>query len=196
MRFPNDPFPAVIVDEDQARALERRLHRAVGPDAIPFGGEGFALFLDHVPGTWTSLGVREPGADITTAYPHCGAFEPDEDAIGLGVRAMAGWLAERARCQRHDFPVTAPTEAIPSGIRAVTNRSPPARLRADGELGPYGGTRAAAGAPVAAETAPAARRSSDGPEAPDPREPAPAAPLGPPTAKRAMTRSGRRCRRS
>jgi hypothetical protein len=48
-----------------------------------------------MPGTFSFLGVRTPGTDITTSYFHFGGFNPDERAIGLGVRAMAGWLAER-----------------------------------------------------------------------------------------------------
>jgi hypothetical protein len=44
--------------------------------------------------------VRAPGALITTAFPHHVDFDPDERAIGVGVRAMAGWLAERARQAR------------------------------------------------------------------------------------------------
>ncbi|HEX6683602.1 MAG TPA: hypothetical protein VF062_12445 [Candidatus Limnocylindrales bacterium] len=84
------------------QALKRYLHQTVGRDrmrtlyaAAPFNGEDFALFLDRVPGTFTYFGVRAPGAAIETSYPHYGAFDPDERAIGYGVRAMAGWLAER-----------------------------------------------------------------------------------------------------
>jgi metal-dependent amidase/aminoacylase/carboxypeptidase family protein len=101
--FPNDPFPAMVCPEPEGRALRRHLRHTVGPDrvrtlhaAIPFSGEDFALFLDRVPGTFTFLGVRAPGAAIETSYPHFGTFEPDERAIGHGVRAMAGWLARRA----------------------------------------------------------------------------------------------------
>ncbi|MFF3331033.1 hypothetical protein ACFYWX_15925 [Streptomyces sp. NPDC002888] len=57
----------------------------------PFSGEDFALYLDRIPGTFTFLGVRAPSAPITTSYPHYSDFAPDERAIGLGVRAMAGW---------------------------------------------------------------------------------------------------------
>ncbi|GIG87412.1 M20 metallopeptidase family protein [Plantactinospora endophytica] len=102
--FPNDPFPAMICPEREGLALERHLHRTVGRDgvrrmhaAVPFNGEDFALFLDRMPGTFTFLGVRAPGAAIETSYPHFGAFNPDERAIGYGVRAMAGWLATRTR---------------------------------------------------------------------------------------------------
>jgi amidohydrolase len=102
--FPSDPFPAMIVPQREGRALERYLRRTVGHHrtgslhaAIPFSGEDFALFLDQLPGTYTFLGVRTPGAAIETSYPHFGAFNPDERAIGYGVRAMAGWLATRTQ---------------------------------------------------------------------------------------------------
>jgi len=100
--FPADPFPAMVCPEREARALERHLRRTLGPDAvttmhaaIPFSGEDYSLFLDRLPGTYTFLGVRAPDADITESYPHLGGFVPDERAIGVGVRAMAGWLADR-----------------------------------------------------------------------------------------------------
>ncbi|MFH8369541.1 M20/M25/M40 family metallo-hydrolase [Streptomyces sp. NPDC018031] len=102
VRFPGEPFPAMVCPESDARALARRLRRTLGRDtvtelhaAFPFNGEDFALYLDRVPGTYTFLGVRAPGAPITTAYPHYPDFAPDERAIAAGVRAMAGWIAER-----------------------------------------------------------------------------------------------------
>lgn len=102
--FPNDPFPAMVCPERDGRAIERYLRRSLGRDrvqvvhaAVPFSSEDFALFLDQLPGTYTFLGVRTPGAAIETSYPHFGAFTPDERAIGHGVRAMAGWLAARTR---------------------------------------------------------------------------------------------------
>ncbi|MFF7654674.1 M20 family metallopeptidase [Streptomyces sp. NPDC007983] len=101
--FPAEPFPAMVCPEPDAHRLARRLSRSVGRNAVielhaafpPFSGEDFALYLDRVPGTYTFLGVRTPGAPITAAYPHFPGFAPDERAIGLGVRAMAGWIAER-----------------------------------------------------------------------------------------------------
>ncbi|MFI6474884.1 M20 family metallopeptidase [Streptomyces sp. NPDC050516] len=101
--FPAAPFPAMVCPERDARVLARHLRRTRGRDAVtvlhaafpPFSGEDFALYLDRVPGTFTFLGVRAPGAPITTAYPHYPDFAPDERAIGVGVRAMTGWLVER-----------------------------------------------------------------------------------------------------
>lgn len=102
--FPADPFPAMVCPEEEANAVARHLRRVLGPGgvtvmhaAFPFNGEDFALFLDRIPGTYTFLGVRAPGAGITSSYPHYGDFDPDERAVGIGVRAMSGWLAARAR---------------------------------------------------------------------------------------------------
>jgi amidohydrolase len=103
VEYPGDPFPAMVVPAADGEALARYLRRTTGPDrvvelhaALPYNGEDFALFLRRLPGTYTFLGVRRPGASIETAFPHFGAFDPDERAIGHGVRAMAGWLAHRA----------------------------------------------------------------------------------------------------
>ena len=103
VRFPEDPFPAMFCPEQEGRAVERHLRSVAGPDrvarlhaAIPFSGEDFALFLQRIPGTYTFLGVRTPGAELQSSYPHFGAFRPDERAIRHGVGMMAGWLAARA----------------------------------------------------------------------------------------------------
>ncbi|MEU6233427.1 M20/M25/M40 family metallo-hydrolase [Kitasatospora sp. NPDC047058] len=103
--YPKEPFPAMVCPENDAAALARHLRRVLGPGgvtvnhaAFPFNGEDYALFLDRIPGTYTFLGVRTPGAAITTSFPHYDQFTPDERAIGVGVRAMAGWLATRTRC--------------------------------------------------------------------------------------------------
>ncbi len=102
--FAGDPFPAMRVPERDGRAVKRYLRDTLGRDrvltlraSIPFRGEDFALFFDRLPGTYTYLGVRAPGAGVETSYPHFGTFNPDERAIAHGVRAMAGWLTHRTR---------------------------------------------------------------------------------------------------
>jgi metal-dependent amidase/aminoacylase/carboxypeptidase family protein len=102
--FAADPFPALRCPEREGQTINRYLRHTLGRDrvrtlhaAVPFSGEDFALFLNRLPGTYTFLGVRAPGADIETSYPHFTSFTPDERAIGHGVRAMAGWLAGRSR---------------------------------------------------------------------------------------------------
>lgn len=104
VNFDEAPFPAMVCPKRDALALGRHLRRVLGPDgvtvmhaAFPFNGEDFALFLDRIPGTYSFLGVRRPGADIAEGVPHYSTFDPDTKAIGIGVRAMAGWLATRAK---------------------------------------------------------------------------------------------------
>ena len=110
--FPNDPFPALVCPEREGHALRRYLRKTyavrTAQAAIPFNGEDFALFLRRIPGTYTFLGVRPPGTAIENSYPHFSTFAPDERAIGIGVRAMAGWLARRTRGQ-------APTDQVEPG---------------------------------------------------------------------------------
>ncbi|MGW1893370.1 M20 metallopeptidase family protein [Streptomyces sp. NPDC002004] len=104
VNFPAEPFPAMVCPERDARTLARHLRRTLGRGAVtelhaafPFNGEDFALYLDRIPGTYTFLGVHTPGTPLTAGYPHYADFAPDERAIGVGVRAMAGWMAERTR---------------------------------------------------------------------------------------------------
>ncbi|MEV6344058.1 M20/M25/M40 family metallo-hydrolase [Actinoplanes sp. NPDC051851] len=94
--FPSDPFPAMVTPEREGHALQRFLNALPAYGSIPFSGEDFALFLNEMPGTYTFLGVRRPGAPIETSYPHFATFDPDERAIGHGVRAMTSWLTHRA----------------------------------------------------------------------------------------------------
>lgn len=107
--FPGEPFPAMVCPEGDARSLARHLRHALDRGAVtelhaafPFNGEDFALYLDRIPGTYTFLGVHTPGTPLTTGYPHYSDFAPDERAIGVGVRAMAGWVAERTRRDLRD----------------------------------------------------------------------------------------------
>lgn len=99
--FPDAPFPALVCAAPDALELAAHLRGTgvrvdVAHAAIPFSGEDHALFARRLPGTYSYLGVRRPGAASATGFPHHPAFDPDESAIGVGVRAMAGWLAARA----------------------------------------------------------------------------------------------------
>ncbi|GAA2600631.1 M20 aminoacylase family protein [Winogradskya consettensis] len=102
--FPADPRPAMVCPEPEGIAMQRYLTRTLGAErvgrahaAVPFSGEDFGNFLDGMPGTYTLLGVRKPLAGVETSYPHFATFDPDERAIGHGVRVMAGWLSTRSR---------------------------------------------------------------------------------------------------
>jgi amidohydrolase len=49
------------------------------------GGEDFAWYLEHVPGSMARLGVHIQGTELDL---HAGAFDADERAIGVGVRVL------------------------------------------------------------------------------------------------------------
>ncbi|MDR2348070.1 MAG: amidohydrolase [Bifidobacteriaceae bacterium] len=55
------------------------------------GGEDFAWYLREVPGALMRLGVRTPGGPAFDL--HQAEFEPDEGAIGVGVRVLAATAA-------------------------------------------------------------------------------------------------------
>ena len=101
LRFRENRFPAMVCSPDLSHAAADYFRTTVGPDAVavmracfPFNGEDFGLFLDRVPGAMFFLGVANPVAGLS-GIVHTPTFAADERAIGIGTRAMAGWLAER-----------------------------------------------------------------------------------------------------
>ena len=68
-------------------------------EALPrTGAEDFSYFAQEVPGFYFWLGIRSPGTRLEDAAPnHSPLFRVDEDALELGVRALANvavdWLA-------------------------------------------------------------------------------------------------------
>ncbi len=85
--------PPVMNDAEAIGVLQRAVQLAVGPDAVAptdqsLGGEDFAWYLEHVPGAMARLGVRAPGVD-TAADLHTPGFDPDEDAIAVGMTVLA-----------------------------------------------------------------------------------------------------------
>jgi len=94
----------VVIDEgnpmvwnDPALLARMRpvLERAAGAgsveDVLPWtGAEDFAFYAQRAPGLFFWLGVRAPGvAAADAAQIHTPGFDPDEDALPLGVRALA-----------------------------------------------------------------------------------------------------------
>ncbi len=101
LRFPDPVFPAMVCSPDLSLAAAEFLRAAGTPDRVlglracfPFNGEDFALFLDKIPGAMFVLGVANPAAGLS-GIVHTPTFAADERAIGIGTRAMAGWLANR-----------------------------------------------------------------------------------------------------
>jgi amidohydrolase len=65
---------------------------ALGPGAAvattqSLGGEDFAWFLDHVPGSMARLGVKPPGLERPVDL-HQGMFDVDEDCLAVAVRVL------------------------------------------------------------------------------------------------------------
>jgi len=98
-----DPgYPVTWNDPELVRTSLPSLER-VAPgrvvEALPrTGAEDFAYFAREVPGFYFWLGIRPPGTRVEDAAPnHSPLFRVDEDALELGVRALANvavdWLA-------------------------------------------------------------------------------------------------------
>ncbi|WP_328771552.1 M20/M25/M40 family metallo-hydrolase [Streptomyces sp. NBC_00286] len=99
--FACEPFPAMVCSPELSEAAATYLRGTLGDDAVtvlhaafPFNGEDFALFLREVPGAMLFLGVANPEAGLN-GTPHAPDFAADERALGIGVRAMAGFLTSR-----------------------------------------------------------------------------------------------------
>ncbi|SPF06396.1 putative hydrolase YxeP [Streptomyces sp. MA5143a] len=101
VEFTEPPLPAMVCSPELNAAAASYLRGALGADAVmvlhaayPFNGEDFAYFLHHVAGAMFYLGVANPETGIN-GVPHSPDFAADEHAIGIGVRAMAGFLSHR-----------------------------------------------------------------------------------------------------
>ena len=57
------------------------------PTLQSLGGEDFAWYLDHVPGSMARLGVKPPGQERPHDL-HQGSFDVDEDALPVAVRVL------------------------------------------------------------------------------------------------------------
>jgi amidohydrolase len=82
-----------VVNEPSATALMAAAVRsALGsgsavPTAQSLGGEDFAWYLDHVPGSMARLGVKPPGQEHAHDL-HQGSFDVDEEALPVAVRVL------------------------------------------------------------------------------------------------------------
>ncbi len=83
--------PPTVNEASSVAALEAAARTELGHDAAvateqSLGGEDFAWYLEGLPGALARLGTRRPGGP--TYDLHRGDFEPDEDAIAIGVRLL------------------------------------------------------------------------------------------------------------
>lgn len=83
--------PPVVNDARATAVITRAGTAALGQAAVvsteqSMGGEDFAWYLDHVPGSLVRLGTRCHDLDVDL---HSGRFDVDERAITIGIRLLA-----------------------------------------------------------------------------------------------------------
>lgn len=96
--------PPVVNSEQDTGLIEGAARAELGEDSVvltpqSMGGEDFAWMLQEIPGAMMRLGTRTPGGE--TFDLHRGDYNPDEHAIGCGVRVMAAAALRALRGVRH-----------------------------------------------------------------------------------------------
>jgi amidohydrolase len=84
--------PPVVNDVAAVEVQRAAVLAAFGADGLDetlqsMGGEDFAWYLEHAPGSMVRLGVRTPGSP-TSRDLHQSTFDIDEAALAVGVRFM------------------------------------------------------------------------------------------------------------
>lgn len=102
--------PVMVCAPHLSNAAAQYFRSTFGDDSVtvwramlPFNGEDFAIFLNHMPGAMFGLGVTNAAAGFN-GHPHSPAFTADEQAISRGTRAMAGWLHTRLHTLANGAP--------------------------------------------------------------------------------------------
>jgi amidohydrolase len=105
------PGPAsVINDRELTDLLRQSAQDLLGPaqvEDIPrpsMGGEDFANYLEHVPGSMFRLGSRSAG--IGGAMLHSPVFDIDERAMAVGAKILARAAILWSNPERHGDKVT------------------------------------------------------------------------------------------
>jgi amidohydrolase len=97
-------LPPTVNDPVLASSAAAVLRTTLGEPSVVetepiMAAEDFALFAERVPGYYFHLGVGNPERGLTS-YVHTPTFQPDEAAIGVGVRAAATLLVSAASAGR------------------------------------------------------------------------------------------------
>lgn len=92
--------PPVINDSAATQVMAGAAAAALGPgrvveDQVSLSGNGFACYLEHVPGALARLGTGTPAVDL-----HRSDFDVDERVLGAGIRVLLhtvlAWSATHA----------------------------------------------------------------------------------------------------
>jgi amidohydrolase len=96
--------PPVVNHHDMTELIRRAATAELGVDAITpavqsWGGDDFAWYTRHLPGSYVRLGVHDAESVLPRLDLHAGRFDIDERAIPVGVRLLAAtalqFFAER-----------------------------------------------------------------------------------------------------
>jgi amidohydrolase len=94
--------PPVVNDAAATALMANAGTTALGPAAMvpteqSMGGEDFAYYLEHVPGSLARLGTRCPDLAVDL---HSGRFDVDERAIAVGVRLLSQTALDHVAAHR------------------------------------------------------------------------------------------------
>lgn len=96
--------PPVINDDLATQVLKQSSASILGeahvvPTEQSWGGDTFAWYLEHRPGSYARLGTHNPANGDLHLDLHASTFDVDERAIAVGVRVMTatalGWLRQQ-----------------------------------------------------------------------------------------------------
>ncbi len=85
--------PPAVNTAAETATLEAAVRATLGDAALreaprSMGGDGFAWYLERVPGSYARLGVHDPARGDDRLDIHAGTFDIDEGAIEAGVRVL------------------------------------------------------------------------------------------------------------
>ena len=85
--------PPVVNDAGETERLARAARSVLGAAAVAeapesWGGDSFAWYLDHAPGTYARLGIHDPARDGERDDLHSSTFHVDERAIDVGIEVL------------------------------------------------------------------------------------------------------------
>lgn len=85
--------PPVVNDAAETERLARAARSVLGDGAVAeatqsWGGDSFAWYLDHAPGTYARLGIHDPDDGGEREDLHSSTFRVDERAIDVGIEVL------------------------------------------------------------------------------------------------------------
>jgi len=85
--------PPVVNHPGETARFAAAARSVLGDDAVTeaprsWGGDSFAWYLEHTPGTYARLGVHDPAWGDVRHDLHSSTFDVDEHAIDVGIRVL------------------------------------------------------------------------------------------------------------